>query len=88
MDDLRSFVHRVLCEKENLLCDQFRMSEMQLKRRGRCCGLQFSINGPRSLRLGAIWASDHNMIYFYDARGIRFLKLRLRQRLFTAVDVA
>ncbi len=49
-------------------------TEMQLKRRGRGCGLQFSIHGPRSIRLGAIWAADHNMIFFYDARGVRYRK--------------
>lgn len=81
MDDLRTFVHSTLCHRENLVADQFSMSEMQLNRRGRECGLQFSIHGPRSVRLGAIWASDHNTIYFYDAAGIRFSKVRLRQRL-------
>lgn len=81
IDDLRTFVHTTLCKKENLVEEQFSLSEMQLKRRDRECGLQFSIHGPRSVRLGAIWASDHNMIYFYDASGVRFLKIRLRQRL-------
>ena len=79
--DLRAFIHRTLCEKENLLEDQFRMTEMQLTRRGRDCGLQFSLHGPRSIRLGAIWASDHNVIYFYDAHGIRYSKVHLRHRL-------
>lgn len=81
LDDLRAFVHRTLCEKENLLADQFTMVESQLVRRGRPCGLQFSLSGPRSVRLGAIWASDHNLIYFYDARGVRYSKVRLKNRL-------
>ena len=81
LDDLRAFIHRTLCEKENLLADQFKMTEMQLTRRGRGCGLQFSLHGPRSVRLGAIWVSDQNLIYFYDAAGVRFRKARLRQRL-------
>lgn len=81
LDDLRSFIHQTLCAKENLLADQFAMSEMQLTRRGRDCGLQFSLQGPRSVRLGAIWAADHNMIYFYDAQGERYAKVRLRHRL-------
>jgi hypothetical protein len=33
------------------------------------------------VRLGAIWAADHNLIYFYDANGTRFLKVQLKQRL-------
>jgi hypothetical protein len=81
LNDLRAFIHQTLCEKENLLEDQFQMTEMQLFRRGRDCGLQFSLHGPRSVRLGAIWASDQNMIYLYDASGNRYLKLRLRHRL-------
>ena len=81
LNDLRAFIHQTLCEKENLLEDQFQMTEMQLFRRGRDCGLQFSLHGPRSVRLGAIWASDQNMIYLYDASGNRYQKLRLRHRL-------
>ena len=79
--DLRLYIHQTLCAKENLLADQFAMSEMKLVRRGRDCGLQFSLQGPRSVRLGAIWAADHNMIYFYDAQGERYAKVRLRHRL-------
>ncbi len=88
LDDLRAYIHHTLCEKENLLSDQFRMTEMQLKRRGRDCGLQFSLQGPRSVRLGAIWASDQNLIYFYDARGERYLKVRMRQRLLADISAA
>ena len=81
LSDLRDYVHQTLCDTENLLVDQFGMTEMELSRRGRHCGLQFSLHGPRSVRLGAIWASDHNQIYFYNARGSRFMKVRLKQRL-------
>ena len=88
LEDLRAFIHRTLCEKENLLADQFYMTEMQLSRRGRNCGIQFSLQGPRSVRLGAIWASDHNSIYFYDACGVRYLKVRLQNRLLPERAVA
>ncbi|MGH7199989.1 MAG: hypothetical protein ACREJB_05250 [Planctomycetaceae bacterium] len=81
LDDLRSFVHRTLCEKENLLPDQFTMTEMQLFKRSRVCGLQFSLHGPRSVRLGAIWARDHNTVYLYDAGGQRYRKIHVRRRL-------
>ncbi len=81
LNEMKAFIHRILCEKENLLEDQFQMTEMQLFRRGRDCGLQFSLHGPRSVRLGAIWAADHNTLYFYDTRGNRYLKVRLRHRL-------
>ena len=81
LDDLRSYIHRELCQKENLLADQFTMTEMKLMRRSRECGLQFSLHGPRSVRLGAIWASDYNEIYFYDTQGCRYAKGRLRRRI-------
>ena len=80
LDDLRNFIHAALCDKENLVADQFQMREMTLVVRGRHCGMQFSLKGPRSVRLGAIWAADQNMLYLYDARGERYLKVRLPQR--------
>ena len=83
LDELRDYVHHTLCDKENLLAEQFSMTERELSRRGRQCGLQFSVHGPRHVRLGAIWESDHNQVYFYDARGTRFLKIRLARRLLT-----
>lgn len=81
LDDLRAYIHARLCEKENLLAEEFAMTEMRLTRRGRDCGLQFSLHGPRQVRLGAIWASDHNLIYLYDAQGNRYDKLRVKHRL-------
>ena len=48
-----------------------------LVRRGECCGRQFTLFGPRSVRLGAVWAADRNDLYFYDARGERFRKERM-----------
>lgn len=86
LDDLRAYIHGRLCEKENLLADQFTMTEMRLTRRSRDCGLQFSLHGPRNVRLGAVWASDHNVIYLYDAQGVRYEKLRLKQRLHQTAD--
>ena len=88
LQQLRAFVHQTLCEKENLLADQFAMTESQLVRRGRDCGLQFLLHGPRSVRLGAIWASDQNTIYFYDAQGVRYQKLRLKYRLLPECSAA
>ena len=51
LDELRRFVHRVLCEKENILAEQFDLSESVLIRCGKSCGRQFSVCGPRSIRL-------------------------------------
>ena len=81
LGDLRQFIHQTLCEKENLLADQFTMTEVRLTRQNEPCGLQFSLRGPRNVRLGAIWAADRNVVYLYDAAGARYAKLRLKTRL-------
>jgi hypothetical protein len=73
LDDLRAFVHKTLCDRENILQDQFGLSETVLIRYGRDCGLHFWVQGPRSVRLEAIWVADRNTVYFYDARGNRYL---------------
>lgn len=88
LEELRQFVRKTLCERENLLIDQFAMSELRLQQRGVDCGLQFSLHGPRSVRLGAVWAADHNTIYFYDAGGTRFGKVRLTRRFELERDAA
>ena len=81
LDDLRAFVHKTLCDRENILEDQFGLTEAALIRGGRDCGLHFCLFGPRSVRLEAIWVADRNTLYFYDARGTRFLKIQLRARI-------
>ena len=80
LEALREFIHTTLCDKESLVREQFLMSESPLVLYGAPCGLQFTIKGPRSIRLSAVWASDPNMVYFYDARGERFLKVQLKNR--------
>jgi hypothetical protein len=81
LDELRQFIHKTLCAKENLLVHQFTMTEVRLTRGNMPCGLQFCLRGPRNVRLAAIWAVDQNMVYLYDARGTRYAKLRLTNRL-------
>ena len=81
LDELRGFVHKTLCERENILEDQFGLTEAALIRSGRDCGRHFCLQGPRNVRLEAIWVADRNTLYFYDARGMRFLKIQLVERL-------
>jgi hypothetical protein len=78
LDELRQFIHQTLCEKENLLADQFTMSEVRLTSGSGPCGIQFCLRGPRNVRLAAIWVADRNVVYLYDARGERYAKLRLK----------
>lgn len=72
--ELRDYVHQTLCQHENLLPEQFTLQEIPLRRNGRICGLQFILQGPRQVRLGAVWAADQRHVFYYDARGERFRK--------------
>lgn len=85
--ELRDFVHATLCLKENLVSDQFQMIERELTKNDRPCGMQFTIHGPRQVRLSAVWASDLNILYFYDTSGVRYLKVQLRQRFVITSEV-
>jgi hypothetical protein len=77
LDELRQFIHKALCEKENLRADHFTMTEVRPTRGNGPCGLQFCLRGPHNVRLAAIWVADQNVVYLYDARGERNAKLRL-----------
>ncbi len=77
VEELRHHVHDTLCRHENLVADQFALQTIALTQLGVRCGLQFLLRGPRSVRLGAVWTAEQNQIYFYNARGERFLKQML-----------
>lgn len=85
---LHAFVHSELCKSENLLAEQFRTQRNPLFIKGKLCGIEYSLQGLRAIRLGAIWAADQNVIYFYNARGERSLKIKLSSRLPLDVAVA
>jgi hypothetical protein len=52
LDQLRAYVHKTLCHRENILEDQFDLTEAALIRGGRDCGLHFCLFGPRSVTRG------------------------------------
>jgi hypothetical protein len=81
LDELRDYVHETLCQAENLLAEQFQTEQFPLYMKDRLCGMQFSLRGLRSVRLGAVWAADQNVLYFYNARGERYRKVRLNKRI-------
>ncbi len=75
--DLIEYIHHSLCNKENLIPEQFPLETSPLHRREQFCGMEFTLFGPRQIRLNAIWAADVNIIYFYDARGTRYEVVKL-----------
>ena len=77
LDDLRNYVHHILCQFEHLEVGAFRMTEQVLLRNGSPCGLYFCLHGPRSVRFSAIWETQDNTVLFYNSSGQRFQKTRL-----------
>ena len=77
LDDLRQYVHKMICHQNELELDVFDITERRLTRRGRPCGMLFCLHGPRSVKLTAIWETDRNTILFYGCTGERRLKIKL-----------
>lgn len=76
-EELKSHVHGELCDKENLIPEQFPLEVHALLQREEVCGVEFSLFGPRQIRLTAIWTLVSNTVLFYDSRGTRYQSLRL-----------
>jgi len=77
LDELREYIHRTLCEHNELEINAFRMTERILVRRGLPCGLYFCLHGPRVVKLTAIWETERNTVLFYDAVGQRVQRCQL-----------
>jgi hypothetical protein len=55
----------------------WRFHEALLKRAGKPCGMTFQVEGPRMVRIYAVWAAQEKRIIFYDSTGARFAETRL-----------
>ena len=77
LDDLRGFVQQVICERERLMPGAFQFDERILERHGKPCGLHFTLYGPRSVQLSAIWDAIRHTVLFYDCTGERFRRTDL-----------
>ena len=79
--ELHAHVHETLCGRENLLTEQFRTVAAPLTRGGKACGCQYTLLGPRSVRLTAVWDAAKNCLFLFDATGARVEKRVLPQRI-------
>ncbi|WP_437186181.1 hypothetical protein SH668x_003323 [Planctomicrobium sp. SH668] len=86
ISELHAYVHKQLCDSENLLAEQFHTQRKALFVKDKLCGIEFSLQGLRAIRLGAIWAADQNVVYFYNAKGERALKVKLKNRISLGVN--
>ena len=68
---------RWLCELGHLEPHQFPMTQREVIRGGKRCGIYFCVHGPRSVKVTAIWETDRNTILFYGSTGERYQKTRL-----------
>ena len=77
LTDLREFVQQQLCERNELEVGAFQFTERLLEKRGVPCGICFSLHGPRSVKLLAIWETTRNTIMFYGSSGERVHRVQL-----------
>lgn len=69
---LRQFVSKTLCIKNDFEEGIFQITEQILKRGEKTCGVLFCLHGPRSVKLTAVWEMEANSILFYGSNGERF----------------
>ena len=71
--ELKDYIHRTLCQREQLDANAFPITEQVLKKGQERCGFIFSVQGPRSVFFNAIFATEQKVIHFYDSAGERVL---------------
>ncbi len=47
VNDLREYINETLCDRYQLQCGAFQMTEQVLVRAGKPCGIYFCLSGPR-----------------------------------------
>ena len=70
-DELRQYIAETLSRLETLKFDQLELTQQTLFRAGKPCGIYFCLQGPRALRLTAIWETENNSVLFYGSCGRR-----------------
>ena len=88
LDDLRTYIHKVLCDQEQLVLGAFQMTERLLTRGGKPCGMYFCVHGPRSVKTSAVWDALAGRVLFYGSTGERFHKMLLDEDLQLEINVA
>jgi hypothetical protein len=76
-ESLRRYVCRVLCDRADVV-PATPLLETPLYRRGRPCGIEFTLLCPRTTRLSAIWETFEHRVLFYDQDLVRFQVTQVR----------
>ena len=77
LSQLRKFVSRTLCQRNDFEEGVFQVTEKILTKCGKLCGMFFCLHGPRSVKLTAVWETENNSIIFYGSTGEKFQKIVL-----------
>jgi hypothetical protein len=77
VEALRNYVRQAICRRDRLDPEATPLFEGAVTRRGKPCGLFFQVQGPRQVRLYALWAGEEKRILFYDQTGARIGETRL-----------
>ncbi|MFG0261569.1 MAG: hypothetical protein ACF788_04185 [Novipirellula sp. JB048] len=65
---------------------QFPMTQREVIRGGKTCGMYFCLHGPRSVKLTAICDFQKNSIIYYGSDGIRRESTTLPARTITQIQ--
>ena len=79
INDLKEYVHKTICDQNELELGVFPFAERILARSGKPCGIFFCLYGPRSVKFTAIWEMERNTVLFYASSGERIMKTELPQ---------
>ena len=67
----------LLLSRATILADVARLYEFLQNRARQLLTGNVKVNGPRAVRVYAIWAGEENRILFYDSTGVRYAETRL-----------
>jgi hypothetical protein len=76
-EQLRQYVRQILCTRADLDAGT-PMLERTIRRKGKPCGVEFTLLAGRSVRLSAIWETLEGRILFYSQDLERFLVVPVR----------
>jgi hypothetical protein len=77
LEQVHQYVAQTLSRLETLEPDRFPLTRQILNRSGKPCGIYYCLQGPRAVRLTAIWETEQNTILFYGSCGRRMQRTRL-----------
>ncbi len=79
MNELERFMIDSLCDYEKLDREQVRIQRSVMRKGLAIVGMVIRIEGPRLMRLQALWVEPENRVLFYNSAGQRFAIVKLAE---------